>query len=108
MMDSERRFGLSEQTIADISNVLAKHPNVEEAILFGSRAKGCHKPGSDIDLALRAEGLTFSQAAAIVEEIYDTGLLYEVDLVDINRNHGTPLGDHIARVGKLFYRRGRA
>lgn len=107
-MMGEQRFGLSGQTIEDISRVLARHPNVEEAILFGSRAKGCHKPGSDIDLALRAEGLTALQMATIVDEIYDTGILYEVDLVDIGRCQGIPLGDHIARVGKLFYRRGRA
>ena len=44
--------GLSQQTVAQITRVLTEFPDVERAVLFGSRAKGTHKRGSDIDLAL--------------------------------------------------------
>ena len=36
-------------------------------------------------------------------QIEDLGLLYKVDVVDYNKNIGTPIGDHISRVGKPFY-----
>ncbi|MEB3362276.1 MAG: nucleotidyltransferase domain-containing protein [Synechococcaceae cyanobacterium] len=36
---------------AAIQQVLAAHPEVEQAILYGSRALGRHRPASDIDLS---------------------------------------------------------
>ena len=36
----------------EINRVLAAHPGVEQALLYGSRAKGNYRPGSDIDLCL--------------------------------------------------------
>jgi predicted nucleotidyltransferase len=47
------RFGLKESVIRKICSVLARYPQVEKAILYGSRAKGNYKNGSDIDLTLR-------------------------------------------------------
>ena len=48
----EMKFGLKDITIQKIQQVLAAFPQVEEAILYGSRAKGNYKDGSDIDLTL--------------------------------------------------------
>lgn len=33
-------FGLSNEVIKDISDVLKKHPNIDKVLIFGSRAKG--------------------------------------------------------------------
>jgi predicted nucleotidyltransferase len=52
------RFGLPESAIARICAVFAAHPEIEKAVLYGSRAKGNFKPGSDIDLTLYGSGLT--------------------------------------------------
>ena len=46
------RFGLTPNTIDRINGVLAGFPAIEQAILYGSRAKGNYRPGSDIDLAI--------------------------------------------------------
>lgn len=46
------RFGLSEQTLATVRAILADHPEIEQAILYGSRAKGTYSKGFDIDLTL--------------------------------------------------------
>jgi len=46
------KYGLTSSVIERICNVLARYPQVEKAILYGSRAKGNYKPGSDIDLTL--------------------------------------------------------
>jgi predicted nucleotidyltransferase len=51
------KSGLPETTIAKIRAVLARFPEVEKAILYGSRAKGNFKTGSDIDLTLCGEAL---------------------------------------------------
>ncbi|MDR3183270.1 MAG: nucleotidyltransferase domain-containing protein, partial [Planctomycetaceae bacterium] len=46
------RYGLSEETIEKINGVLSQHTAVEKAVIYGSRAKGNYKNGSDIDLTL--------------------------------------------------------
>ena len=51
-------MGLSETTLEAICATLARFLQVEKGVLYGSRAKGNFKPGSDIDLTLRGEGLT--------------------------------------------------
>ncbi|MEW5845474.1 MAG: nucleotidyltransferase domain-containing protein [Bacteroidota bacterium] len=50
-------FGISEKSYLLIIDVLKSYPEVEAAIIFGSRAKGNYKNGSDIDLALIGESL---------------------------------------------------
>ena len=87
----------------DILIVLRRYPNIEKVLIFGSRAKGTYSEGSDIDLAAVGDGLTFNQLMDINIQIEDLGLLYKVDVVDYNKNIGTPIGDHISRVGKPFY-----
>lgn len=42
------RYGLPEETIAMIAAVFTRHPEVERVILYGSRAKGNYRSGSDI------------------------------------------------------------
>ena len=100
-------FGLSDEVIRDIRGVFERHGNIDEVILFGSRAKGNYSEGSDIDLAAKGNGLTFNQLMDINIQIEDLGLLYKVDVVDYNKNIGTPIVSHIDRVGKVFYKKMR-
>ncbi len=98
-------YGLSDAVITDICGVFRHFPNIDRVLIFGSRAKGVYSEGSDIDLAVMGEELTFNQLMDINIRIEDLGLLYKVDVVDYNKNVGTPIGQHIDRVGKLFYER---
>ena len=67
-----QRFGLEAVTIAKICAVFARYPQVEKAVIFGSRAKGNYKPGSDIDLSLYGDaGLTREVLYQIMAEIDD-------------------------------------
>ena len=70
------RHGLSEQTLARITDVLARFPAVESAVLFGSRAKGSHQPGSDIDLALTGQSLDWRLVGRIYDAMDDLLLPY--------------------------------
>lgn len=47
------KYGLKDTSIQKIRGVFARYPQVEKAVLYGSRAKGNYKNGSDIDLTLR-------------------------------------------------------
>ncbi len=97
------RFGLSEQNTTLIQTVLARHINVEKAILYGSRAMGTFKPGSDIDLTLCGAALTDAELGNIEMELDDLLLPYQIDLSLLATIDNPDLADHIARVGLEFF-----
>ncbi len=99
------KFGLPPLTIVRIRGVLARFPSVEKATLYGSRAKGNFKPGSDIDLTLSGTSLTPGLRAEIASALDDLLLPYTIDLSLFSDISHPPLRDHIQRVGVTFYKR---
>ena len=99
------RFGLKQKTIDAVNGVLAQFPVIDEAVLYGSRAKGSFKPGSDIDLTLKGDGLTLEQKWDIEEKIDDLLLPYMFDISIYTQIDNPDLIGHIDRVGQIFYRR---
>jgi predicted nucleotidyltransferase len=100
--------GLSPKTIAAIQSVLTRFPEVERALLFGSRAKGTHKPGSDIDLALIGEALDWRKLGQIDDALDDLLLPYCFSLVDYGDRTDPELAAHIQRIGQPIYERAPA
>jgi predicted nucleotidyltransferase len=101
------RFGLKESVIRKICSVLARYPQVEKAILYGSRAKGNYKNGSDIDLTLRGGAdLSLNVIYKILDDLDELLLPYTIDL-SIFKDIGDPdVIEHIQRVGVPFYDKG--
>ena len=97
--------GLSEPAEERIRGVLAHFPEVEKAVLYGSRAEGTHRPGSDIDLTLYGSGLGQSLLARIDEELDDLLLPYQMDLSLFASLTHPALLNHIRRVGVVLYER---
>jgi predicted nucleotidyltransferase len=95
--------GLSDATVKKIRDVLAGFPQVEKAVLYGSRAKGTFKPGSDIDLTLFGSELSFSVLARIDVALDDLLLPYEMDLSIFDDLRHPALIDHVRRVGVVVY-----
>ncbi|RIH66746.1 nucleotidyltransferase domain-containing protein [Mariniphaga sediminis] len=96
-------FGLNDHTIQKIKNVFASHSHIEKAILYGSRAKGNFKPGSDIDLALIAPGLSLPDLFKIENQLDDLLLPWKIDLSLTHQITNQELLNHIARIGIIFY-----
>jgi predicted nucleotidyltransferase len=103
------KYGLPDAAIQNICAVLDRYPQVKQAILYGSRAKGNHKNGSDIDLTLYGgTDLTLPVLYRIMDELDDLLLPYTIDL-SIYANIGDPdVIAHIKRVGVTFYEKGAA
>jgi len=95
--------GLPAATVAAIRGVLARFAAVEKAVLYGSRAKGTFKPGSDIDLTLQGKDLTTATLGAIADELDDLLLPYQIDVSIYHRIDHDGLRAHIKRVGRVFY-----
>lgn len=100
------RFGLKETTIQKICGVFAHYPQVEKAVLYGSRSKENYKTGSDIDLTLfGGEDLTLEILYLIMDEIDDLLLPYTLDLSIFRQISDPDVIDHIRRGGVVFYER---
>ena len=97
------KFGLSDTVIKELQDVFRRHANIEKVLIFGSRSKGNYRAGSDIDLAVIGKDIDYNLLLSILCEIDDLDLLYTVDLMDYQKKKGTPIGDHIDRVGQVFY-----
>jgi len=97
------RYGLKDETVAAIHAVFARFPAIEEVVLYGSRAKGAFKPGSDIDLTIREHGLSFDDLLCLENQLDDLLLPYKFDLSLFRQIQHAALIDHIQRVGVPFY-----
>ena len=96
-------YGLSASTVKRIVSVLAHYSEIEKAVLYGSRAKGNYRTGSDIDLTLFGDRLNHTLLARLDNELDDLLLPYKFDIsLFANLTHADLL-EHIQRVGVLFY-----
>jgi hypothetical protein len=97
--------GLPETAITAIQKVLAAHPEVEQAILYGSRALGRQRPASDIDLTLIGSGISATALARIDADLDDLLLPWVIDLSTFASISHPALLAHIERAGQVLYQR---
>jgi predicted nucleotidyltransferase len=102
---STQATGLPDAAIAAIRQVLASHPEVESAALYGSRALGRHRPASDIDLTLIGSTISAASLARIDAELDDLLLPWIIDLSCLASIDHPALLAHIERAGLELYRR---
>lgn len=93
---------LSEDELRQVRRVISRHPEVREAKLFGSRAKGTHSTYSDVDLALWGD-IDALGAEAIAAELDELPLPYLYDVKPFAAIKHPPLREHIERVGIRIY-----
>lgn len=97
------KYGLSNISIEKIFEVFRANSEIEEAIIFGSRAKGNYREGSDVDITLKGKHLTFDKLLRIENQLEDKFLPYKFDLSIFKNIDNKELIAHINRVGKRFY-----
>jgi len=111
MADSTHDHGLKPEVVQRIALVLARFPEVGQALLYGSRAKGSYRPGSDIDLTLKlsaeSKAVRNELLFPVMTALEDLELPYSIDLSLFSSIDNPDLIDHIERVGVEFYNRER-
>lgn len=98
-------YGLKQKIINDLKTIFSEFDNIEKVILYGSRAKGNYKNGSDIDLTFYGNDLNLKTIYAIEDKIEELNLIYTFDLSIFNQIDNQNLIEHINRVGKVFYQK---
>ena len=100
------QYELSAQTLQKIRDVFMRYPQVEEAVLYGSRARGDYKNGSDIDLMLRGDSeLTHTLPSRIANDLDDQLLPYTIDLSIFKNINNLDMVEQIQRFGVIFYKK---
>jgi len=91
-------YGISQNALDKIKSVLFSMQGVEQVILYGSRAKGNYREGSDIDLTVKGK-LTFDNLVKMSVNLDDLNLPWKIDISLYNQIENKDLLDHIDRAG---------
>ena len=97
------QYGLSEEELNKLTSLFDKYPTIERVILYGSRAKGTFRIGSDIDITLIGDKVDKSTLNNLEIEIDDLLLAYKFDISIFHQLSNIELVEHIDRVGKVIY-----
>ena len=99
-------YGLLNKDIDYIVDTLSKFPEIKKAAIFGSRAMGNYKKGSDIDLAIMGNKITndiLNQVYDYLNEVYPIPYFFDILHYDDISNEN--LKRHIDDLGKIIYER---
>ena len=96
-------FGLNDNIIQNLNQVFRKYEQISEVIIYGSRAMGNYREGSDIDIAIKGNEIHFSLLQKISDDIDDLMLPWIFDISVYYAIDNKELIDHINRVGKTLY-----
>ena len=94
--------GLKQELKEAITTVFANWPQVKQAKLFGSRAKGNYSQYSDIDIALLGD-LSYLDVEAIALELDELPFIYKFDVCSYSLIENEALKKHVDRVGIIIF-----
>ncbi len=103
LLGADAEFGLSARALVSLRSLFATQPLIRRAIVYGSRAKGNYRPGSDIDITLDAPDLGFDAYLRLCSKADDLMLPWRIDLSLLPQIDNPDLLDHIERVGKPLW-----
>lgn len=96
-------YGLKQNIILIIQQVFKKYRQVEKVLIYGSRAKGNYRNGSDIDFVLQGDKLALTLLNKIENDLDDLLLPYKIDISILNQINNPELLEQINIYGKVFY-----
>lgn len=99
------KFGIKDEMISLIKEVFDRYDSIDKAIIYGSRAKGNYKDGSDIDLTLIGQEIDLTTLTKLLNELDDLLLPYSFDISIYSKITNIDLLEHIKRVGICFYQK---
>lgn len=93
-----------DRDLNEMRHIFSSYLPIEKVILYGSRAKGNYKNGSDVDLSVLGQDISddlISELIAILNE--ESMMPYHFDVVNYHKLTNSSLINHIDRIGKTIY-----
>ena len=98
------KYGLSEGQLKEVVDILSSYPEIESAVLFGSRAMDTFKKGSDVDIAIEGQGVDYALALRVKGDLEETDLPFFFDVIAHSTIASEDLKRHIRQRGREIYR----
>jgi len=99
-------YGIYNKSFTLIMDSFKSFPEIEKVIIYGSRAMGNYKKGSDIDLAIIGDHITLNTVNKLSAKLNeDLPIPYYFDVLDYKSLSNINLKNHIDEEGKLIYER---
>ncbi|WP_111640232.1 nucleotidyltransferase family protein [Marinomonas shanghaiensis] len=99
MMEAD--FGLTSTELEELNSIIQSFHEIESVMIFGSRAKGTYKPGSDVDIVISGNKLDHSVVARLSNQLNEeTTFPYFFDILDLNTIKSEEMLAHIAQYGR--------
>ncbi len=96
------KFGLKEEHLKGIVDVISQEDKVEKALIFGSRARGDYRDTSDIDIAIYAKKMDSTDFNLLRDKLEQLDIIYKIDVVDLYRLSKEGLVKNIEEEGKII------
>jgi hypothetical protein len=94
---------LRQKDLGALRAIFGRFPWIHEVRLFGSRATGNARRASDIDLAISSPTATAAQWQEVVTALEEAPIIYEIDLVRMERAASPSLTEKIKQEGIEIY-----
>jgi predicted nucleotidyltransferase len=97
------RFGLNDIQFEQIVGIISNYPEIQQALIFGSRADGTNKESSDVDIAIKCPVSDSITIGKLLVDFEESSLPFFFDVVDYNKTENEKLKSHIDEYGVVFY-----
>ena len=97
--------GIPQADSQRLLELIRTHPHVQKVVLYGSRALGRQRAGSDIDICLVAPSMTLGELLELGAALDDLLLPWNVDLQLRHLIAHEGLLSHLDRAGQLLWER---
>ena len=97
-------FGIYPKSYLEIQSIIEDCFSIMEVVIYGSRAKGNYREGSDIDVTILGTP-TKEDINKLWQDLDNSYIPYKFDITIYNDLKSDSLKEHIDRVGKTFYKR---
>lgn len=98
-------YGLDPEEMQLLHRIFSSTEEIEEVVLYGSRAKGTNKPFSDIDITLKGKNLIEEHLTDVCYSLSESSLPYFCDVSIFQHLTSSSLIDHINRRGRVIYKK---
>lgn len=98
----KNNYGINDASYEEMISLFKSFDSLDKVYIFGSRARGDYKEGSDIDLAIESKD---DIKLRLLNKLEDIRCILNFDVVDVNNIENEKLLMNIKKEGILIYRR---
>lgn len=98
------KFGIKDKYLDELHDIFSQISGINRVVLYGSRARGDFKAGSDLDICLFGASISNSDVSLLLSKLYYSNIPYFFDVAVWDRIKNKAFADNIRRDGVEIYK----